>query len=283
LSDNKAIMDPGLDSAISINGVISQSYTYFMHNFDKFLKLALGPILIWVALEIGSNYFYLEQGKIYDTTVPRAIICAGFALLWYRQFLMGSEHATYSQLVDHILAPGVFNLYNLLWSIIRIVITTIVLFVPTLILSISFMVYQYSQGQYLNEVAIQDIAFKSTTLVILLFSPILVRLSLYTVGIALGRRKMSLRNVWKKTSGNTITLWLLILRAFLPISLYSYFVTWAFAKFATQFDLNYFWEGIAVNLPTAFFTFMMLAIVVAANGEAFKVIFGIRSAKREET
>ena len=73
-------------------------------------------------------------------------------------------------------------------SIVRIAFTAIVLFVPTLMLSVGYMIYQYSQGKFLDSAAIESVAFKSTTIVLLMFSPILVRLSQYTVGVALGRR-----------------------------------------------------------------------------------------------
>ncbi len=134
----------------------------------------------------------------------------------------------------------------------------------------------------MDDAAIQDVAFKSTTLVILLFSPILVRLSLYTVGVALGRQAMSLRDIWKRTSGSTWILWLLILRAFLPITLYTYFITWAFETISNKLAMDYVWSSLFVNVPTAFLTLMMLAIVVAVNGEAFKVMVGIRKAPRDE-
>ena len=252
-----------------------------MSHFNHFLRLATGPIIIWVLVELGSVYAINIHNYHLDSTVTRAIISAAFALVWYRQFLMGEKYATYSQLFDHVLTPGVFNLYSLFRSLARIIITTIILFIPTLMLSISYMFYQHSQGILMDDTAIQDVAVKSTTLVILLFSPILVRLSLYTVGIALGRRRMSLRDIWDKTSGSTWALWLLILRAFLPITLYTYFITWAFETISVKLSMNSVWSSLFVNVPVAFLTFMMLAIVVAVNGEAFKVLVGTRKEERE--
>lgn len=282
MSDIDEIKEAEAESEISISGAITGSYLFFMSHFNHFLRLAWLPLLIWVMVELACDYALNEYGLIYDSMVPRAIVSAAFALLWYRQFLMGEKYATYDQLFDHVVSPGVFNLYSLIRSIARIVITTIILFVPTLMLSISFLFYQYSQGMLMNEAAIQDAAFKSTTLVILLFSPILVRLSLYTVGVALGRRKMSLRDIWKRTSGSTWVLWLLILRAFLPITLYTYFITWAFETIARKLGMDYFWTSLFVNVPTGFLTLMMLAIVVAVNGEAFKVMVGVRKEPRDE-
>ncbi len=282
MSETDEIIETEVKNEISISGAITGSYLFFMSHFNHFIRLAWVPLLIWVMVELACDYALNEYGLIYDSMVPRAIVSAAFALVWYRQFLMGEQYATYDQLFDHVVSPGVFNFYSLIRSIARIVITTIILFVPTLMLSISFLFYQYSQGILMDEAAIQDAAFKSTTLVILLFSPILVRLSLYTVGVALGRRKMSLRDIWKKTSGSTWVLWLLILRAFLPITLYTYFITWAFETIARKLGMGYFWTSLFVNVPTGFLTLMMLAIVVAVNGEAFKVMVGVRKEEREQ-
>jgi hypothetical protein len=282
LSDTEEIEEAEAESEISISGAITGSYLFFMSHFNHFVRLGWVPLIIWVLVELACDYALNEHGLIYDSMVPRAIVSASFALVWYRQFLMGEKYATYDQLFDNVVSPGVFNLYSLLRSVARIVITTIILFVPTLMLSISFMFYQYSQGVLMDEAAIQDAAFKSTTLVILLFSPILVRLSLYTVGVALGRRKMSLRDVWKKTSGSTWVLWVLILRAFLPITLYTYFITWAFETISKKMGMDYFWSSLFVNIPTGFLTLMMLAIVVAVNGEVFKVMVGIRKVPSAE-
>lgn len=282
MSDHDEISEVDLDSEISISGAITTSYQFFMSHFDHFCRLSLIPILIWVFVELAREFFMVEHGIEFDSMLVRALVSAAFALVWYRQFLMGEKYATYYQLFDHVVTPGVFNLYSLFRSVSRIVLTTIILFVPTLMLSVSFMFYQYSQGILMDEAAIQDVAFKSTSLVILLFSPVLVRLSLYTVGVALGRRRMSLRDIWRRTSGHTWVLWLLILRAFLPITLYTYFITWAFEAIAGKFSMDYFWTSLFVNIPTAFLTFMMLAIVVAVNGEAFKIMIGIRRYPRDE-
>ncbi len=281
MSESDEISETGSESDISISGAITGSYLFFMSHFNHFIRLAMGPLIIWVLVELGCDYAFHEHGMVLDSTVTRAMVSAAFALVWYRQFLMGEKFATYDQLFDHVLSPGVFNIYNLLRSLTRILITTIILFVPTLMLSISFMFYQFSQGIFMDEAAIHDVAFKSTTLVILLFSPILVRFSLFTVGVALGRKTMSLRDVWRKTSGNTWTLWLLILRAFLPITLYTYFITWAFEAISKKLFMNYVWSSLFVNVPTAFLALMMLAIVVAVNAQAFKALVGTRLSERE--
>lgn len=282
MSDSREANQSGAEGELSVSGVITGSYLFFMSHFNHFIRLAAGPLMIWIAVELGCAYALNEHGRVYDTMVPRALACAAFALVWYRQFLMGEAYATYSQLFDQVVSPGVFNLYSLFRSIARIVITTVVLFVPTLMLSVSYMFYQFSQGVLMDDAVIQDIAVKSTTLVLLFFSPVMVRLSLFTVGIALGRKTMSLRDVWRRTSGYTWVLWLLIFRAFLPITLYTYFITWAFEIVSKQFAMSYVWANLFVNIPTAFLTFMMLAIVVAVNGEAFRALIGIRETERQE-
>lgn len=252
-----------------------------MDHFADFVRLSFVPMIIWVSAEFLCDYMIYYYGVQLNPMVPRAMASAAFALVWYRQFLMGAEHATYLQLIDHVLSPGVFDLSSLFMSALRIILTTIILFVPTLLISVSLMLYQYSQGVLINNEVIQDIAFQSTAMVILLFSPVMVRLSFFTVGVALGRRRMSLKEIWKGTSGYTVSLWLLMLRAFLPITLYTYFITWAFEKIANRFSVDFLSISLLVNIPSAFFTFMLLAIIVGVNGEAFKLLFGIRSGPRD--
>lgn len=285
MSDSTTIATKSSDTApelVPINTVIGLSYNYFINNFTRFMKLVYVPIILWVIVALVRDYFIFEHNIRYDVTVPRAMISAGFSIVWYRQFLLGSEHATYGQLFDNVLTPHVFDVYNFLKSIARIMITTIVIFVPTFMLSIFALSYKMYLGMMVNPAIVQQVAIKSTTGMLLLCSPILIRLSLYGAGVALGRRRMSIREIWKKTTGNTATLWFLNLRAFLPISLYSYFLVWAFEIIAKQFSMHYVWENLFVNIPAAFCIFMMLAIVVGANGEAFKLIFGIREKPRDE-
>ncbi len=270
------------NGTLSVDGIVSYSYRFFISHFDYFLRLAFMPIVCWVMVQLGNDILYHEYDLKFDPNIPLALISAAFALVWYRQFLLGSEHATYEQLYDHIFSKNNFDMLRFFRSIVRIAFTAIVLFVPTLMLSVGYMIYQYSQGKFLDSAAIESVAFKSTTIVLLMFSPILVRLSQYTVGVALGRRSMSLRNVWKKTTGNTWVLWLLIVRALLPISLYTYFITWFLGNMSERWELNYVWASLFINIPTAFLTFMMLAIIVGANGEVFKTIFGIRLKNRGE-
>jgi len=99
------------------------------------MKLVYVPIILWVMVQVGRDILFYEYNLYYDITVPRALISASFAIVWYRQFLLGTEHATYAQLFDNVLAPRVFDVYIFLKSIARIILTTIVLFVPTFMLS----------------------------------------------------------------------------------------------------------------------------------------------------
>mgnify|MGYP000554306737 FL=1 len=252
-----------------------------MEHFSDFMRLSFIPIFIWVGAEFLSDYQMYYYGIQLNPTVPRAMATAAFALVWYRQFLMGAEHATYLQLIDHVLRPGVFDWSSLIYSIFRIILTSIILFVPMLLISVSLMLYKASQGILINNEVVQDIAVQSTTAIMLLLSPVLVRLSFYTVGVALGRRNMSMRSIWRGTSGYTISLWLLMLRAFLPITLYTYFISWAFEVIALRLSVDFMVMSLLVNIPSAFFTFMLLAIIVGVNGEAFKLLFGIRTKPRD--
>ncbi len=281
MSEKSNISPQAKTNKISISRTISQSYLFFMEHFFDFVRLSFVPMIVWVSAEFLCDYLMYYYGAQLNPTVPRAMASAAFALVWYRQFLMGAKHATYLQLIDHVLRPGVFDLSSLFFSVFRIVLTSIILFVPTLLLSVSLMLYQYSRGVLIDNEAVQTIAIQSTTAIILLFSPVLVRLSFYTVGAALGRRRMSMRNIWRGTSGYTVSLWLLMLRAFLPITLYTYFITWAFEKIANRLAVDFMTTSLLVNIPSAFFTFMLLAIVVGVNGEAFKHLFGIRTSPRD--
>jgi hypothetical protein len=242
LSESNRVLNEASDNKISIDGVISQSYTYFMNNFSQFITLAMIPIILWVYLELATDYLYMEHAISYNTVFIRALISASFALIWYRQFLMGSEHATYPKFLEHLLSTGKFRIGAFLKSILRIAFLTIILIVPALIISIAMMIYKYSEGILMNERAIQEIAVNSTAVVMFLFSPIMIRFSLYSISVALGRRNLGFRKIWHKTKGYTWVLWLLTLRAFLPISLDSYSISVGFAKIADKLEMYYLWK-----------------------------------------
>jgi uncharacterized membrane protein YdjX (TVP38/TMEM64 family) len=75
-------------------------------------------------------------------------------------------------------------------------------------------------------------------------------------------------------------LWHLTLRAFLPFALYNYLVMGQIREAIAQYDLHYFWASLLTNIPTIFIIYIMLAIVIVANSEAFKILFGIRDGER---
>ncbi len=121
MSENHTIAEPISTSVISISATISHSYLFFMDHFKHFVKLAAGPIIIWVLADLMCEILFREYNLRLDSTIPRTIASASFALVWYRQFLLGSEHATYSQLFDHVLSPGILNISNLIKSFLRII------------------------------------------------------------------------------------------------------------------------------------------------------------------
>ena len=115
LSNSDEISEVETDNEISISGAITGSYQFFMSHFNHFVRLAWLPMAIWVLVELGCDYALNEYGLVYDSMVPRAIVSAAFALVWYRQFLMGEKYATYDQMFENVVSPGVFNLYSLLF------------------------------------------------------------------------------------------------------------------------------------------------------------------------
>ena len=110
----------------------------------------------------------------------------------------------------------------------------------------------------------------------LVFSPILIRLSLYAAGFALGRTSLRMQDIWKRTRGYTVTLWWVTLRAFLPLSIYSYILTLFLDVMSEKLSINYIVSTIIIETLAGFLTFMILAIVVAANAEAFRILIGVR-------
>lgn len=280
MSDTMNLSPSASENAISITALIRTSYKFFSSHFRHFLKLAALPILVWVLVELFRDYLLFEYGLIYDSRVANGMASAAFVLVWYRKFLMGDQQATYSHLFDNVISPGVFNILFFFKFIARIVIVTAILVVPALIISLCIMGYHLSQGEVINAALLNEIIMYSTLLAIFFFSPVMVRLSFYGVGVAVGRKEIGYREVWKKTKGYTWELWHLLLRAVLPVGMYNYFLTNAFKKIAYQWELDYIWASLLINIPAAFFTFMMLAIVVVANGGAYKQLFGIRTEQR---
>lgn len=280
MSDSSNVTQPKSDKKISVTYVMRLSYTYFIDNFPLFIKLSIVPMLLWVLINVSSEVLLNEYSIVFNHLIPRAFVSAAFALVWYRKFLLGTKHGSYVKLYDHLKTSRTINIATILRSILRIIIIAVVIFVPTLIISFAAVIYQISQGVAVTNDMLEQLVQISTFTVLLMVSPILIRFSFYSASVALGRRKTRLREVWRKTSGYTWSLWHLVIRAFLPLSLYSYALNEGFSKIAEKFELSYISASLLINIPSAFMVFMMLAIVVVANATAFKHIFGTRDKER---
>ncbi|MDG1994990.1 MAG: hypothetical protein P8J14_00720 [Emcibacteraceae bacterium] len=70
------------------------------------------------------------------------------------------------------------------------------------------------------------------------------------------------------------------MRAFLPFALYNYLVMGKIREAIAQYDIHYVWASLLTNIPAIFIIYFMLAIVIVANSEAFKILFGIRESER---
>lgn len=265
---------------LSITGVMRLSYNFLTSHYGLFLKLSSIPILLWVWLGIISDFLYFEFGLVNQLDLFRAFLSAAFAFVWYRHFLMGTEYASYKKLYQHMRSKGLLSITQLIKSLFRFVIVTFTLVVPILIISVAVMLYQASNGETLTDQTITMIVFQSVFLVFLLLSPIAIRLSFHSVARALGRNTLNFKMVWKKTAGYTWTLWHLIFRAFLPLSIATLMFRSSAEVIVRQANVDVYVANILVELPTAFMTYWMLAIVVAANGSAFKYLFGVREKER---
>ena len=268
------------DNKISVTDVMRFSYTYFVHNFSLFVKLSIVPMLLWILLNVSAEVLLNEYGIAFNHLIPRAFVSASFALVWYRKFLLGMEQESYGKLYTHLKSRRTFSIASILKSILRVVIIAMVILVPTLMVSLAAVVYQISQGVTITNEMLEQLVQITTFIVLLTVSPILIRFSFYSASIALGRRQTRLRDVWRKTTGYTWNLWHLVIRAFLPLSLYTYALNEGFSKIAEKFELSYVATSLLINIPSAFMVFMMLAIVVAANATAFKQIFGTGDKER---
>ena len=280
MSDPSNVSQPMSGKKISVTDVMRLSYSYFVDHFSLFIKLSIVPMVLWVTLNMSAEVLLNEYGIAFNHLIPRAFVSAAFALVWFRKFLLGTEHGIYGKLYDHLKTSRTFNIATILRSILRVIIITVVIIVPTLMISLAIIVYQISQDVTITNEMLQQLAQVSTFIVLLMVSPILIRFSFYSASLALGRRKTRLREVWRKTAGYSWNLWHLVIRAFLPLSLYTYALDEGFSKLAEKFELSYIWAGLLINIPSAFMFFMMLAIVVVANAAAFKHIFGTRDQER---
>ncbi len=259
-----------------VGSSISESYTFFQNHIRHFIRLSLGPLVLWLLLRLLEEYLPRAYGLSFEASYLLSLVTAAFALVWYRQFLLGAELATYGRLLKQGFTGGGFSPGRLLRSLLRVVVISLALVIPTILLSLVALFYYQSQGEAFSQNQLNEIVLKCTFVVMLLVSPFLVRLSLFTAGIALGRRSMTLRDVWDKTRGYSLALWLLTFRAFLPITIYAYVMTRLLQAITEQLDLHYVVATLVVNIPAGLLTFFMLAIVVAANAEAFRVLIGVR-------
>ncbi len=231
---------------------------------------------MWVLVKLTEQILINEYNIQINGKNFLHLFTAAFAIVWYRQFLLGADFASYRSLLKNGFTGNKFTLKRIGRAVIRIAMITLALLVPTLMVSIGMMIYYQGQGIQLSESGLQELAMKSTFIVMMIFSPILVRLSLYTAGFALGRTSLSFTQVWKQTRGYTVTLWWVAIRGFLPLSIYSYILTWFLHEVTSKLSVNYIISTILIETLAGFLTFMMLAIVVAANAEAFRVLIGIR-------
>ncbi|WP_417316691.1 hypothetical protein [Emcibacter sp.] len=259
-----------------VNSSIAESYNFFLTHLPHFVRLAAGPFILWISFKTLEKVLLNEYGIIFDTTYVVSLITAAFALVWYRQFLLGATHATYANLVAQGFRGGNFSLLRLGKSILRVGIITLALVVPTIMLSLAALLIYQADGHPFSRAELNELVLKCTIVVMVLVSPLLVRLSLYSAGMALGRRNMKLSHIWQKTSGFTFALWMMSFRAFLPISLYAWVLSWMLGEIVANVEMHYLLAVLVVNVPAALMTFFMLAIVVAANAEAFRVLIGVR-------
>lgn len=255
---------------------IAESYHFLAGHRPHFFRLIYGPLFMWVLVKLTEQILINEYNIQINGKNFLHLFTAAFAIVWYRQFLLGADFASYRSLLKNGFTGNKFTLKRIGRAVIRIAMITLALLVPTLMVSIGMMIYYQGQGIQLSESGLQELAMKSTFIVMMIFSPILVRLSLYTAGFALGRTSLSFTQVWKQTRGYTVTLWWVAIRGFLPLSIYSYILTWFLHEVTSKLSVNYIISTILIETLAGFLTFMMLAIVVAANAEAFRVLIGIR-------
>ncbi|MCF8473321.1 MAG: hypothetical protein K9G26_01385 [Emcibacter sp.] len=264
----------------TVNHSITGSYSFFIHHLPHFFRLIYGPLIGWVVTKVMAEIMLHRYNIQINSSYIIPLFTSAFAIVWYRQFLLGTQFASYRLLLKKGFSDQPFD-WNRLWRTgVRIIAISMALLVPTLIISISMMLYYQSKGIFISEHTIQELAIKSTFVVMLIFSPIFVRLSLYTAGFALGRTSLSFMDIWRRTRGYTVTLWWVALRGFLPLSIYSYIITQLLEKLAGRISAHYIISTIFIETLAGFLTFMMLAVVVAANAEAFRVLVGVRSDDR---
>ena len=111
----------------------------------------------------------------------------------------------------------------------------------------------------------------------ILASPFVFRLSLLSAGLALGRRKIGFKDVWLKTRGYTTTLWWMTLRAFVPIALFNYIFRQLWLATIDKMAVNLYLKVFMLEFVMGLLNLFMIALIVAANAEAFRIIIGVRA------
>lgn len=264
------------EQKLTVGSSITESYRFLAGHMSHFFRLIYGPLILWLLVMVTEKILFIEHNIQINSIYFLNIITAAFAIVWYRQFLLGADNASYRQLFKSGFSGGPLSIKTVGRVLVRIIVVSLALLIPTLILSTGMMAYYHGQGVPFSERFIQELAIKSTLVVMLIFSPIFVRLSLYTAGFALGRGSLSFQDVWRRTRGYTVTLWWLTIRAFLPLSIYSYILTWFLGAVTKELSVNYILSTLLIESLAGFMTFLMLAIVVAANAEAFRILIGVR-------
>ncbi|MDG1437476.1 MAG: hypothetical protein P8P98_00770 [Emcibacteraceae bacterium] len=189
LSKTISINEPTNGSEISITAIVAHSYNFLTTHFMMFLKLSAGPILIWSSFELLFDYLYFEHDIKYESGLPRIFSTAAFVLIWYRYYLLGEGQATYKKLFGHMRRTSIFSARMFILSIARMVITIVAIIIPTLGISLYMMYNYHAGGGALTDQVIVSLVNKSVFFVGLVLSPIFVRLSLFSVAVALGRSK----------------------------------------------------------------------------------------------
>jgi len=264
------------EQKLTVGTSIGESYHFLSTHLPHFFRLIYGPLILWVGVGIAEKTLARDYHIELHGNYILNLVTAAFAIVWYRQFLLGSKYASYRQMLKTGFSGKRLSVIRLLRTALRIIVISMALLVPTLMISIGMMIYYQGQGVLFSDAVIQQLAVKSTFVVMLIFSPLLVRLSLFTAGFALGRSSLGFREVWQRTRGYTVTLWWVALRGFLPLGIYSYTLSWLLKRLAEEMSVNYIISTLFIETVTGFLTFMMLAIVVAANAEAFRILVGVR-------
>ncbi|MCK5426012.1 MAG: hypothetical protein KAI89_11590 [Emcibacter sp.] len=268
---------------LTVGASITESYRFLTGHMPHFCRLIYGPLLLWVMVKLAEQILMREYDIHMDGKYLLHLFTAAFALVWYRQFLLGDDYGSYRLLLKTGFTGTQFTLKRFGRSIVRVVVITLALLIPAMIISIILLIYYQNRGLPFSDSVIRMIAIKSTFIIMLILSPILVRLSLYTAGFALGRSELGFKQVWKQTRGYTVTLWWITIRGFLPLSIYSYVINWLLHEAIRNTSVNYIISTLMIETLSGILTFMVLAIVVAANAEAFRILIGVRESDPDHT